>query len=314
MKKLSILIFLALALSAEAQDPHFSQFHNNAMYLNPAFAGSRMVPEIAVSYRNQWPDLTGTFVTTIASYNQFINKINSGVGAYALFDQAGEGTFNSSSFNLVYAYHKEIKSVAIQVAATGGYRERHLDWDKLTFGDMIDPRYGFVYSTPQAPPKSKVSYFDFGTGVLCYTKNLYAGFSVEHLTEPEESFIRPAPGSRLPRRYSVNVGYAIAAGDAGKWIINPDVIYLSQRDFSEWVYGLTAKYDWLRAGVSIRHNDAIILSAGIDTGNLLLSYSYDITTSLLRTYSGGSHEFGAAYRFINKSKASSKMQLSAVAF
>ncbi|MFT4523977.1 MAG: hypothetical protein ACI85F_000118, partial [Bacteroidia bacterium] len=50
-----------------AQDPQFTQFYANPLYLNPAFAGSKRCPRVVMNYRNQWPAISGTFVTYSAS-------------------------------------------------------------------------------------------------------------------------------------------------------------------------------------------------------------------------------------------------------
>ena len=45
---------------AYAQDPEFTQFYANPLYLNPAFAGTGRCPRIIMNYRNQWPAISGT--------------------------------------------------------------------------------------------------------------------------------------------------------------------------------------------------------------------------------------------------------------
>ena len=42
----------------KAQDPQFTQFYANPLYLNPAFAGTARCPRICMNYRNQWPNLS----------------------------------------------------------------------------------------------------------------------------------------------------------------------------------------------------------------------------------------------------------------
>ena len=64
MKKLLVLLCLSLSVNSFAQDPEFTQFYANKLYLNPAFAGSHNCPRIVMNYRNQWPAITGNFVTT----------------------------------------------------------------------------------------------------------------------------------------------------------------------------------------------------------------------------------------------------------
>ena len=49
--------------SVYSQDVHFSQFYANPLYLNPAFAGSRICPRIITNFREQWPSVTGDFMS-----------------------------------------------------------------------------------------------------------------------------------------------------------------------------------------------------------------------------------------------------------
>lgn len=249
------------------------------------------------------------------SYNQYIQKIGGGIGAYSIYDNAAEGTLTSLLFNVVYAAHIELKNVVIQPAITVGYRTKHIEKDKLTFGDLIDPRYGFVYPTTTATDfSSERNFFDFGTGILCYTKTIYAGFSLDHLSEPEESFISPSPGSKLPRKYSFNAGFNIPSGDSGLWAFNPDIVFQRQRDFEEWIVSMAVKYSCMRAGIGVRKGDAIILLFGVQGERISASYSYDITTSSLSTASGGSHEISLLYRLRNKSSNGKRIALNSIAF
>ena len=62
--KLFIAIAACIFISndANAQDPAFSQFYANPLYLNPAFAGatSKGCPRANLNYRDQWPGIGRT--------------------------------------------------------------------------------------------------------------------------------------------------------------------------------------------------------------------------------------------------------------
>src|SRR5271156_1500498 len=102
MKKILLITSLIMVMTGglvyntTAQDPEFTQFYANPLYLNPAFAGSAHCPRICINYRNQWPGLVSTFVTSSVSYDQQIASISSGVGLQAMTDNAGEGTLNTT--------------------------------------------------------------------------------------------------------------------------------------------------------------------------------------------------------------------------
>jgi type IX secretion system PorP/SprF family membrane protein len=53
-------------------------------------------------------------------------------------------------------------------------------------------------------------------------------------------------------------------------------------------------------GISYRYQDAVVIILGIDWNKFTFAYSYDITTSDIRKYSGGSHEFTFGYALDGK--------------
>ena len=75
MKKNLLILFLSVAVAntATAQDPNFSQFFASPLTLNPALTGKfDGVYRIAGNYRNQWPTISNAFVTVC---NLFILNI-----------------------------------------------------------------------------------------------------------------------------------------------------------------------------------------------------------------------------------------------
>ena len=59
----SVLCLMTCSVSLFAQDPIFTQFYSNPVYLNPAFSGTHHCPRIVSNYRNQWPNFSGDFIT-----------------------------------------------------------------------------------------------------------------------------------------------------------------------------------------------------------------------------------------------------------
>jgi type IX secretion system PorP/SprF family membrane protein len=305
--QLFILLFFRLSF-ALAQDPYFSQSYSSSLLMNPAFAGAFEYPVVSVGYRNQWPALTGNYITEIASYNQFINKISSGIGFYYLHDSQGEETLITHSFHLDFSPSFTIaKDFILKPAVEFAHVSKKVDWDKLTFGDIIDSRYGFVYPTAVVKPNSSISFFDFSTGLLVYHKYFDAGFALHHPFEPEEYFIQAGPGSKVPMQTTIHGSVNIPLNEEKEIFICPDFIYMKQRDFRNEILNLNLKFKAGLIGMGLTENNSIIFAAGFQTKSVRLSYSYDETVSNLAGATAGSHEIFFSF-YIRNERLKSKMQ------
>lgn len=315
---LATCTFIALFTGVNAQDPTFTQFYANPLYLNPAFAGSHGCPRFALNYRNEWPQLSGNYVTYSASYDQYFKNISGGFGVLATHDQQGQGTINTSMLGLIYSYHLPLgRKWKMMFGARASWYQKFLDWDKLTFGDMIDPRRGFIYSTGDVPRGGSRGFFDASTGMVIFNKHFFAGAAWHHMNRPNESMI--IGESKLPWRFTGHMGAEIKLGSKSKYSnstsIMPNVIYQYQNGFQELSIGTYVKYGSFNVGAWYRNRDAFILTIGINTGKFKLGYSYDVTVSKLNNgVSGGSHEISMGINLNCKSKPVSFRTISCPSF
>lgn len=299
---IGLIITVAFSTKVNGQDPQFSQFFANPLYLNPAFVGSSKCPRLTMNYRNEWPALSGTFVTSSAAFDQHANGINGGLGILVLSDRAGGGTLNTVSGNLLYSYFTALnRKWSLRVGFQAGYIQKKVDWDKLTFGDMIDPRYGFIYETQETEINNTKGNLDISSGVLIYSQKYFGGFAVHHLTQPSEGFI-DLDQARLPMKITLHAGALIIVDGYGDdFKISPNIIYQRQQDFRQLNFGCYLKRGPLFGGLWYRHAeknaDSFILLTGIQMGVIRMGYSYDVTLSKLSNASGGSHELSAVIQF-----------------
>lgn len=288
-----------LSLNLKAQDPEFTQFYSNKVYLNPAFSGANICPQLVLNYRNQWPALSGTYVTYAATYDQYIQDLHGGIAITLLSDNAGKGTLKTNRINVAYAYHQDIgRTWSVKMGIEAGYFQRSLDWSKLQFGDQIDIRRGFIYPTAQTPSNLNVGNVDFNTGILLYSDFAWLGFAVHHLSEPNESV--NGGFSPIPMRFSGHAGANISLGDpkyGDNPTLTPAIMYQQQAGFSQLDLGMYVKKGNLTAGVWYRNKDAFIISLGVETEIATIGYSYDLTTSRLANESAGSHELSLRLGF-----------------
>jgi len=259
MKKVLItyLIFLS-CLASQAQDPQFTQFYANPLYLNPAFAGTSIQSRFVLATRVQWASIPGAFQTYSASYDQFFPEIKSGFGINIYYDRTGSGGLSTTNARLAYAYEIKInRNLFIRPAAEIGYVFRALDFNKLTFGDQLqtdNPISGEII-TNQA-----VQFADIGGGALLYAPNYWAGFVVHHLNKPNESFLNQE--SRIPMKFSLHGGYRFKLNGRNK--LDRDYIFVAAH------YKAQGKFDQLDLGAYYEHN---ALTLGIWYRGLPVAYS-----------------------------------------
>ncbi len=317
-KKNFIFIFSFFYLSIKAQDPQFSQPYNAPLYLNPALTGATQTDRLVFNYRNQWPRLAGTFVTSIFSYDHNFEEYHSGLGILATVDKVGIGGFNATTLSGLYSYYIPMDNDWI---VRGGlqftYANRNVNFYELTFNDQI--KDGSFTGSPTIDNTglglqgSSVHFFDFSTGFIAYNKKAWFGISANHLTRPNQS-LYPGVESKLPIKLSIQTGIKIALNpirDANVSYIIPSILYRKQDIFQQIDFNLSYQYDPIFIGIGYRgfpfqnitqgyyNQDALILTAGYKFEGLQFYYSHDVTLSKLNG-TGGSNEIGLMFNFTEK--------------
>lgn len=267
--------------------------------------------QVALNYRNQWPNWPQVYTTYSASYDQFFEAVNSGFGVQALVDDAGDGVLKTQKITGVYAYQLQLNNkMRARIGLEAGMISSRLDWDKLIFFDQLVP--GSVEGTPgggllpsgevRPAELNKVS-LDLSMGGLLYSEKFYIGFSLKHLNNPNNKF-RTEDNSTytgLPSRIIVHGGMQIDLDGYNKEgfgsFIAPSILFTRQSGLSQLNAGALYNRDNVFGGLWIRHTgsnlDAAIISVGMRTDWLKVSYSFDLTISdAYVTRTAGSHEIG----------------------
>jgi type IX secretion system PorP/SprF family membrane protein len=295
-------IFISLLF---AQDAHFSQYHSFPLLINPATTGW-MDEQLRVStnHRRQWENITVPFLTSGISLDaSFLGGTLNG-GILALHQSAGDA--NLQTFTLI--------ATSAVVLPVGLFRHHHFSWgiecgivqksldvSKLVFGNQYDNRGNFDTNIPSQETirENTRTLPELGTGVLWYydateygSRYLpYAGISVFHLTEPNESFL--GGKSFLSRRFTFFGGTELLFGK--NFFLAPQFLAMKQNAAMELNGTILSRYTVLDSnsvmfGISYRLNDAIVAMFGFQYAMYAISFSYDMTVSGLRTatnYSGG---------------------------
>lgn len=318
MRRFWLICFVLIAIGARAQDPSFSQYFANRIYLNPAFTGINRGMRAALNYRNQWPYIPGTFSTSGFGIDVKEPSVNGGLGFVATHDVSGEGYLKTTRFGFIYNYNTTLvhERADISFALQANGVSKSIDWDRLSFSDQYDPVLGKIYSTSsQRPPSTSLFYadFDFGTVFRFLVKTpsrdvfSHLGLAIHHLTQPEESIL--GTGNTIPRRYTIHGGTQIPLGrfkrTESPTFLFPSFKYEIQQKFraydvscflykSPGFVGLSYRNS---PGISgFRNTDGIILALGFigniskGGGNFQLGYSYDFNSTGLGARTWGAHE------------------------
>jgi type IX secretion system PorP/SprF family membrane protein len=335
-KRVSLTAVLAVSAScAFAQDVHFTQFTATPLTLNPAFTGAFDGPVRASAiYRDQWRSVIGS-----AAYRTFAVSVDAPIvreisgddylaGGIQLYnDVAGDGNLNNFSGLLSLAYHKflgtdggKILSVGLQ----GGYTSKSIDLSKLYFGNQFQ-NGGYQGSNGTQLDGSPVRYFTVNAGIG-YSQSVNERFSYtlgvggNNLNQPKESITRQKNSDvGLGMRLSAQAGAIIYTGE--RLSLRPALLYQTQSATAEIVAGNEFNYiigndpeikslaTSIFAGGWYRHNDAIMISAGIEHRGLRVGVAYDYNTSSLNTASSGKGGFEICLRYIGLNPISAARNL-----
>jgi type IX secretion system PorP/SprF family membrane protein len=302
----SILLFISA--DADSQDPAFSQFYANPLYMNPAMAGVEGPAKVYLGYRNQWPGATNPYVTYHASYDQYFEVLQGGVGFHVGNDRQGGGVFNTLSADAIYSYHLRVNS---RLMVTGGFQasvgQRNLDPS-----DLVLPSELAGLGTSTITAYSKV-FPDFALGLGAFYKNFFGGFAVHHILEPYGSPSED-PNTRLSRKYTAHLGAMIPIIEKrlGREVLqlSPHLVFMQQDIYQQLNYGLEVLYRgiiigaWFRQDLLFSYGTAIF-SAGYGNGQFRIRYSYDAKLSPpdLHIPTLGAHEISMVVIFENLNKS-----------
>ena len=306
----SLILSFLIVIDSFGQDPTFSQFYANALYLSPSFAGATEDYRVSLNYRNQWPAVPGVFHTYSISFDKSMPNFNSGIGVLATYDVAGSGNLSTTNIGLVYSYDFNInREWHIRPGVNFKFYYIGLDINKLIFNSQITGSGITPSVTP--PPFNKLADVDFATSALAYNERIWAGFTLDHLLTPKTSFY--GDEGFVPIKFNVYGGIQVLKKtrlkEKEEEVLSIAFNYQRQRKFNQTDIGLYYYKNPLIFGIWYRGipflttqaGDAIIGLIGIKTKQLHIGYSYDFTISNLISSTSGAHEISLVWEFNNLS-------------
>jgi type IX secretion system PorP/SprF family membrane protein len=316
-KPLTMLALSIMGIAGTAwgqQDPQFTQFFNTRLMYNPAYAGTNHAICFSALYRQQWVQFPGAPKTGVFNFDMHHTALGGiGFGASIMNDQLGAD--KTWSARIAFAKHFQMSgNGTFSVGLDAGIIQKQINGSWVAPQTLIDPSIPNNAGTG-APGLNKLIP-DFGFGAYYSIPNkMYVGISAGHLTAASfKGAENGTPGNsdyynlnfKMARHYYIVGGYTFYFIDPAH-TVTPNIKIKS--DGSSTQLDLNLLYEWrnlIWVGASWRMQDAIAPMLGIkqkfDNGTLKIGYSYDVTTSKIRSYSNGTHEIFLSYCFAPKKK------------
>jgi type IX secretion system PorP/SprF family membrane protein len=297
----AIILLLLSGISASAQyDAQTSQYMLAPGTFNPAVAGEGNDLLLTLQNRQQWVGIDGAPSTLLANVTMPFVLGNRKHGFGLIIGKESIGLFSTQMLQLQYAYKKQLKSGVLSFGIQGGILQEGFDASGIHI-----PTSDYHITTDASIPTGTLEGIipDLSAGAWYQNERWYAGFSVSHLLEtavnlktgPDDTST-DNPQMVASRTYYLTNGYNIVLPNA-LYTVQPS--FLIKTDLTAWQLDLSGKVfykDKYWGGLGWRFQDAVIVMAGIKLPQgLSIGYSYDISTSAVANFSGGSHELFMSY-------------------
>lgn len=169
------IIFIAIIgtkLVAQ-QEPQFTQFNDNMLYFNPAYAGSKEAINVTAMHRDQWVGFQGRPITSTISLNTPLSYKSLGFGLSLVSDQLGIIDQKMVFADISYTIKFNNKS-KLSFGIKGGV-------NSLSLGSSFN-------TTTQNDPNlnsENINRFNpnFGFGMYYYTPKFFCGISMPKMVE-----------------------------------------------------------------------------------------------------------------------------------
>ncbi|GAA3576481.1 type IX secretion system membrane protein PorP/SprF [Snuella lapsa] len=263
------------------QDPQYTHYMYNTMSVNPAYAGQREVFSVTALYRTQWVGIEGAPDTqTLGIHGPLRNK-KIGLGLSIINDKLGPSSEVYAEANMSYTIPFNDRFTKLSFGIKAGVHHLGIDWSK---GQFQKPDLVFEENLDLWAPM-------IGAGIYVHSRKWYLGFSVPNFmtTEHYDDYVQSVAAERL--HYFLIGGYVFYLSDNLK--LKPAFLVkaVSGAPLIADVSANLLIIDKITAGLAWRWDDSVSALVGFQiTDNLLIGYSYDLTTTKLGNYNLGTHE------------------------
>lgn len=258
-----ITCFLSFCcLILQAQNPYFSQFYANRVYLNPAYAGLEQGITTTINHRNQWvnlPDGQGAWGNSFETTNVTVeyqfpcfptSSENFRLGsAFSLFrDQTGTAPFTTQGGALALSgeiplSEKGYNRLDLRIGGQFAYLQRSLGGNYFIYSNQLDPLNGLI-SDPRTLNLQSEWYPNINAGLMLrgyMRKSRFSDFlwtvgaTISNANQPTANMVM-ASNFQVLRRLTLHGGFTVRIPNrtkqrVAKVYLSPQVRYEIEQDF-----------------------------------------------------------------------------------
>lgn len=311
--RILLVLFLFVSNFTSAQDPVFTQFYLFPQSLNPGFTGLLEDWHIGAVHRTQWPNETRQIDSDFIFANTGTG-LNAGIGITVLSNREKFTKYSLNQFNVAYSYKIQLNDDwYFRPALEFGIGKKNFNFRGLVFGDQINSQTGVIegVSSDLILNSNNINFFDFSTGFVINTEDLWIGASLKHLNKPNISFNGEA-NLPLEMFFSVHGGWEFDVYNYRTAFLPEDsrilmtFNYMQQGEsnrldagtaliFKNWTFGATIATNPFR-----KRNESHLLTSinpfvSLQLEHFIFGLSYDANASKLSA-TRGVFEFGITYQ------------------
>lgn len=273
-----------------------SQYMQNSLPLNPAFAGSRNSTSFTFSNRNQWVGLDGAPNTQTLSFHTVLKNEKLAPGLFLTNESIGISQSTGVFGNL--AYRNKLRKGTLSFGIAGGVFMNKNNWTDVvtnTEGDEAIPMLNERVILP-----------DFSFGTYYFTKKYFLSFSIpfllSHSIEGGNSIKFNNDLSNYHMHLAGGYNYKINR----QWSLRPSLLAKYQHSYGAQfdINALVGYKNTLVAGVSYRTEDALLFLCRYNISKQFTAgYAFDFTLNELSVATRGSHEITLQFDIKYRSSA-----------
>jgi len=286
-----IVMFVFTTQAFGQQDPQFTQYSDNMLFVNPAYAGSRGVLNLTAMHREQWVGFEGRPVSSTFSAHSPLTYQSVGLGVTIVNDQTGpiKQTMMYGDFSYTLKFKNQERKLSFGIK--GGFNMISIGTSTLQTTEVNDPKllqnvrnninpnigFGVYYHSPRffigaSSPKLIERGYD-GISKVNLEKRHYFGIIGGVFPINNHWKIRPTTQIKLTEKSPISIDASVAA------------IY-KERIWFGGMYRLNAAF-----GVFAQYQVSPQFKLGIAS---------DFGTQAIRNYNYGTFEVLISYDFVFK--------------